>query len=188
MVSYYPLLFTKQWYVTYLIKRVLRIYVPYIVSTIVFCGLFFLIKPTISLGLSDFVDRNLYKNIQFRDIIGHLFLIGNYNAKSINPVKWSLIHEMRISIIFPLIMFLVVKLKAKTVICLSILIVFIAQGIMFVFGYTGESGIIYTFYFIPIFIIGALLDKHLEEITSYIKELRTSTKFILFIVGILLYT
>lgn len=179
---------TKQWYYTYLMKRVLRIYVPFIISTLIFVILFLIINPSIDLDLSDFVTRNLYKDINLSDLFGHLFLIGDYDTKAINPVIWSLVHEMRISIIFPFIMFIVVKYDTKVTIGIAMLIAILAQGLMFVFGYTGEAGIVYTLYFIPIFVIGALIAKNMEKIVFFVKNLTVAIRISLFIIGIILYT
>ena len=42
-------------------------------------------------------------------IAQHILLVGKYNTDAYNGVIWSLVHEMRISIIFPLILMICLR-------------------------------------------------------------------------------
>ncbi|MCA0981203.1 acyltransferase family protein [Exiguobacterium aestuarii] len=180
--------FTKEWYSIYIVKRLSRIYIPYIISTVIFIVLFIIINPKINIGFSDFVNRNLNKEFNVFDIIGHLFLIGDYNAKAVNPVIWSLIHEMRISIIFPFLMLVILKLDTKFIISFAIIVGVFSQGIMFLYGMTEETGIVYTLYFTPLFMMGALVAKNISKLTSFFKQLNLRTQIFVAILSTTLYT
>jgi hypothetical protein len=36
-------------------------------------------------------------------LIGHLLMIGEFDVEAINPPIWTLVHEARLSLLFPLI-------------------------------------------------------------------------------------
>ncbi|WP_256942007.1 acyltransferase family protein [Bacillus thuringiensis] len=90
-------------YYSYIIKRICRIYIPYIVAiTVAILSQLLLSKYGIA-TLSDWFNRSWSVGYSNELSLQYISLIGNYNADSYNNVIWSLVHEMRISIIFPFV-------------------------------------------------------------------------------------
>jgi peptidoglycan/LPS O-acetylase OafA/YrhL len=90
-------------YAPFLIKRVFRIYVPYLGALIL------AVAGNVFLSTGGLPDMNQWFNASWRtpvhlaDVLAHVTLIGVFNDNRFNPAFWSLIHEMRISIAYPLV-------------------------------------------------------------------------------------
>ena len=90
-------------YAPFLIKRVFRIYVPYLGALIL------AVAGNVFLSTGGLPDMNQWFNaswrtpVQLADVLAHVTLIGVFNDNQFNPAFWSLIHEMRISIAYPLV-------------------------------------------------------------------------------------
>lgn len=91
-------------YGLYLLKRICRIYIPYVVAiTIAILCQLTMSQYGISY-LSEWFNRTWTIESSFNLVMQHVLLIGKYNTDAYNSVIWSLVHEMRISIIFPLVL------------------------------------------------------------------------------------
>jgi len=75
---------TQPAYPRYLLKRFCRIYIPFALCLIV------MMPPGPSVSL----------------LAGHFLLFGTHPAMSQNPAIWTLVYELRISVIFPLLVLL----------------------------------------------------------------------------------
>ena len=91
-------------YRSFLVKRICRIYIPYIVAILIAI----LCQTTMSeygiSHLSEWFNRSWTIESSLSLIVQHILLVGKYNTDAYNGVIWSLVHEMRISIIFPLVL------------------------------------------------------------------------------------
>lgn len=87
-------------YVAYAARRFIRIYVPYAASLIFSAGgMLFFLNPAVTAGLKD-PD---WAELNTATLLGHLAMTGLREHAQINGVIWSLIHEMRISLVLPLL-------------------------------------------------------------------------------------
>jgi peptidoglycan/LPS O-acetylase OafA/YrhL len=174
---------------TFLIKRAFRIYVPYfvaIVFSIILKGIFFT-NTNEKFPWGDIWTRN----VSSLDFIHHFTLVSNFKTGTIDPVIWSLVHEMRISIIFPVIVFMILRLKWVN--SLGIALILTVIGILFdklglseSKGYLNSYG--YTIHYTSMFIIGSLLAMYQSKIVEKLKGMDSNFKASLFVVGILVYT
>jgi peptidoglycan/LPS O-acetylase OafA/YrhL len=177
-------------YKEYIIKRICRIYFPYVAAM-------FLSVVSIYL-LSDFGDTRL--NYHFNgaipgsSILSYIFMLG-YDIENVNGATWSLIHEMRISFIFPFLMLILLKkdwLKNVTYILIVFFIVFIFfmllsksidnRSLSISFDFLAR-----TFYYGVFFILGALLSKYRRKMQKIIISLNTKTMYLLLIIGLCLF-
>lgn len=180
--------FSKQWYKGYLIKRFFRIYLPYIISTLIAIVMVLLIRPSFIEGASDFVNRLWASDLTLRNLLGHTLLIGEFNTSTLNPVIWSLSHEMRISIIFPFLMYAVLKFDYKKTFAIALFFSIASYGLLSFLPYKGAISIWMSPHYAAIFIIGALLAKHIDSIVSYIRGLKPLYKLVLFCLALCTYT
>lgn len=97
-------------YTGYLVKRFCRIYIPFAVS-IAFAALLASLAPTGPVqGLSEWFNlKSWTEPVSFRFILAHLLMLGTPSTMDLNNVMWSLVHEMRISLIFPLIALFLIR-------------------------------------------------------------------------------
>ena len=104
-----------------------------------------------------------------RLIAQHILLVGKYNTDAYNGVIWSLVHEMRISIIFPLILMICLR---KTLRC-SLLLLFSFSICSVVILFLFRSGLTLTSYaltlhYTVLFLLGALVAKYKNNLIVFI--------------------
>ena len=174
-------------YGEFLLQRICRIYVPYIVAMLFTVILFLLCKPH-HLGTA-WVHSMWTTPLSFNVIAKHVILVGNFGTSSFDPVIWSLVHEMRIAIIFPLLL-LILKCKPINVLAISLTVAIIALiGIALnfeqAFGYYNTYS--FTAYYLYIFIVGGLIAKKRTVLIARYKRLTTNRKVLFLIIAILMY-
>lgn len=98
-------------YPRYLIKRICRIYLPYCVAVFpCLLAVKFHDWPAIP-ELSSWFNSSWEAKPTAQDFWDHALLVGSFNTEPFNNVIWSLVHEMRISLVFPLLALFVAKRK-----------------------------------------------------------------------------
>lgn len=151
-------------YFSYLIKRVLRIYLPYMVAVCFTFFSYFLFSKMGNLnGLGTWVQTKWTEDPSVVSILQHFLLLGNFETTTYNPAIWSLVQEMRISIIFPLLVLLVVKWKTKHVIAIGITLSLIGcSNVIFEFQSSAgnHTSLFDTLHYIFMFLIGSILAKN----------------------------
>jgi peptidoglycan/LPS O-acetylase OafA/YrhL len=175
-------------YGQYLTRRICRIYIPYLVSVTLAIALKELFYSGHISSLSNWFNDIWDKKIDVATIFKHLIFIGTFNS-NINDVVWSLVHEMRISIIFPIIMFFILRMNWKASIgggiLLSVLSVLYANISDASFWGTELYS---TFHYADLFILGAVIAKHKDNIVKTVSRLKKRNKLLLFLLGFICYT
>lgn len=182
-------------YKDYLIKRFCRIYIPYLViisiSTIAVITLADFRNFD---GLSEQFNNRWDHPVTFGAILTYIFMLESDYA-NVNGVAWSLVHEMRISIFFPLLILFIMKNKWLK----SLIYSLVVCGVMAVgckvlsmmipneLGSFVATSIGNTFYYCIFFIFGALLAKHRHEIMTVIQPISFRRKLSLLAIAVLLY-
>lgn len=174
-------------YLVYFIKRCCRIYLPYLASFLlaIICWKLFYTKEIT--GLSNWFNLNWSQSINYSSILVHLLLVKTFMS-NLNNVIWSLVHEMRISFFFPIIMFLLMRLKIVRGIFFALLLSFLSV----IYYWLTDSSFIgtevyVTIHYSGIFIFGALLARYKENIIDRISAFNIKAKIALFLTGICLY-
>lgn len=107
----------------------------------------------------------------------HLTLIAEYNTSLINPPVWSIVHEMRISLAFPVIAWLVKRLRWHAALAAILSSLAIALGCWELPQTYGNNSIalsaLNTLHYCTFFVIGALLAQHRSFLTPWIQRHRT---------------
>lgn len=98
-------------YLTFVTRRIFRIYFPYLaVLAASIAG---------ALWLHGIVTRSEWFNASWSEpvsrtlVLQHLLFLGVYDALQFDSPIWTLVHEMRISLIFPLLCGFVLRLKRR---------------------------------------------------------------------------
>ncbi|MBE1507065.1 peptidoglycan/LPS O-acetylase OafA/YrhL [Rhizobium viscosum] len=96
-------------YPGYLIRRFCRIYLPF-ATAIAFAVALFILSPSGPIeGLTEWFNASSWTAAPSSDVVaGHLTMTGRDAHIQLNNVMWSLIHELRISVLFPLIVLLAI--------------------------------------------------------------------------------
>lgn len=96
----------NQKYAPYLVKRVSRIWLPLIAALILSSALQLWLQPHYSSRLNVMQNEFWSVPLSWRVFFGHAILLTGTWVELDHPI-WSLVHEMRISLIFPAIVFAV---------------------------------------------------------------------------------
>ncbi|MBJ7958975.1 acyltransferase [Bacillus cereus group sp. N28] len=177
-------------YLKYLIKRVCRIYIPYIVILFIAIGIKLGIHSKIGTipGLVQWGSWNI--EVSFNRVIDHILFLREFNSDAFIMVIWSLVHEMRISIVFPLIIFLLLRVNWKVSIgiamFLSVIGYLLMKNIPSEFNMPVSTNYFITLHYSSMFIIGALLAKNREYLVS--KIINSKVKYILLPLGLLFFS
>ncbi|PGE18779.1 hypothetical protein COM64_13175 [Bacillus toyonensis] len=165
-------------YIQFIIRRIFRIYPAYIVaiSISLFLKTYWFNPESLS-GLSPWIQGFWNSSTtQLTEILNHILML-KLNTKEINPVVWTLVIEMKISIIYPVVILIIQKIDNTKLLIAAVGMV--SMMAVFIGGF-----LIY----LPIFIFGGLLAKYYKNIIEIINTKNKMLAYLLFVVGILFYS
>ncbi|MDW3037677.1 acyltransferase [Bacillus pacificus] len=175
-------------YGSFLLKRICRIYIPYIVAILIAI----LCQTTMSeygiSHLSEWFNRSWTIESSLSLIVQHILLVGKYNTDAYNGVIWSLVHEMRISIIFPLVLMVCLRktLRDSLLILFSFSICSVGILLLFHSSLTLTSYAL-TLHYTVLFLLGALVAKYKNNVIVFYSNRTKNEKIAWFLLAILLY-
>jgi len=176
-------------YHSYIIKRICRIYIPYLACVVlaIIASQLFYSGPKEE--LSSWFNRAWTVKPSIELIIQHFLLIPSFRNGAFAPVLWSLVHEMRLSILFPLIMIPILKYNWKINISFAALATISSMALMYVLHrivhYRSDYPL--TIHYISMFIFGALLAKHRAELVDWYRSFSKVKKYTLLVMGTVCY-
>lgn len=161
----------------FVLRRALRIYPPTIacIIALVVCS---------QLGMYPL------RHITGPDVINSMLLIGR-RGDVLYPPLWSLIHEARISLVFPMLAAAVMRQRLTLVIAVMLGISLTVFAIMRAFPIplvSDDDSVVQTMLYLPSFVTGMLLAKYRTVVTERYTSLTNTSKAILLLVSTLLYT
>lgn len=145
--------------------------------------------------LSKWFNGAWERQLTVQQLLEHIIMLGDFKSYNFNSVIWSLVHEMRISILFPLLMYVVVRINWKKSVAISLgcsivyFLVWLTSNNLFNYNISRfDTSYILTIHYIGFFILGAVLAKHRQQIQDFYESLSKSIKIVLLFTGILAYT
>jgi peptidoglycan/LPS O-acetylase OafA/YrhL len=153
-------------YRDYVIRRICRIYLPYLAVLFAAFSIINLIYIEPVKWAGSWFNDIWTGSFSGREMLDHLLFIGEYKANRVLPVIWSLIYEMRISLMMPLVVYCVSRFSART--CLAAALCISLVSFVFAMGRnTGETSSpsfsgdwAMTAHYLGMFIVGATLAFH----------------------------
>lgn len=171
----------------YLIKRFFRIYIACIVSIFAAMILKWCVVQNTRFVDSAWMNTMWDEDFSISTIINHFLLIGAYSGE-ISPVIWSLVYEMRISIIFPIVVYFVLKYDWKRLLLFALIFSAVCCILSVMFSNKTFNNLLLTGHYTSIFIVGSLLAKHHLIIIEKMRSIKRWQKYLLLIIGVLIYT
>ena len=166
-------------YLTFVIRRVCRIYLPYLAGI----GLSILVITFVARsqipGLSAWFNQSCNVPFNGRIALEHLFLIGNIHSNTYNNAIWSLIQEMRVSLLFPLLFRAVSRNKVLTNLALCGVLSGISElNTRFQFEHNNgyQVGYFFTLHIASLFIIGIMLAQYRETLVKRCQRMPAAAK------------
>jgi peptidoglycan/LPS O-acetylase OafA/YrhL len=175
-------------YQEFIVARFFRLSFPYLASLVLYALLRLLFKPV-------YVDASwigsVYwdKKLTVRLFFDHLFLITNFATDTFNPVIWSLVHELRFSLIFPVLMYFFNARPIKTI-TITLLLLF-ASSVAIIYNVNPSQGYnnsyAYTLYYLFSFITGGVIAKNQAWLVKQYSNLLNTLKYTSVILALTLY-
>ncbi len=169
------------------VQRICRIYLPFMAAA----GLGLLLNWLLHLPpVPELSDRNFNtlwaRSPNFMDVVQHLSFIWRFDELVSDAPTWSLLHEMRFSLIFPLIVLFVDRTSAYFSLAVSI-------GISFAFTHlrdvtNGQYNIFTTLMYSNEFVVGALLARYRFVLVAAIQKSPRLAKASIFVIAVLAYS
>jgi peptidoglycan/LPS O-acetylase OafA/YrhL len=160
----------------YYLQRVFRLWVPYVISLSVAIFMAVHVYHSTLPGLSSWANTNR-STPTLTLLLHHLFLLGSFPNGTYNPVLWTLVQIMRISIIFPLLMMAVCRWRWKQTLLFALGLSatgFVLDAICNRIGNLNDYDM--TLHYAAVFIFGALLAKHRETLLTCFRSMSRTTK------------
>ncbi len=175
-----------QSYPVFVTRRIFRIYFPYLAALLlaVLGNMYFVGDPT---------PCNCYRgvwssHVDWHLVLQHVIFIGNYRTDELNPPIWSLVLEMRISLFFPFLCAIVLRLKAIQALvlaaCTSAIAIILINRPM---PEPWLETVIYTMHYATLFVVGIVLARERGRISSEFRRLSKRSRIQIAIFSALLY-
>ncbi|HEY9857836.1 MAG TPA: acyltransferase [Stenomitos sp.] len=175
-------------YSEFVVRRICRIYLPYLCAIVLALGCYRAFARSSVPGLSNWFAA-VWSTPPTPDLVwAHLSFLGSYPHDAFNPVIWSLIHELRLSLVFPLLVTWVLKRDWKVafgialgVSGLSLLLPSVLNG-----PWSGND-FWDSLHYGLMFVIGILLARHRLELVGMFQRLGKARAWGVVGLGLLLY-
>lgn len=179
----------------FLIRRFFRIYVPYIVCIGLSGSLYLLLGGNDINTLSSWFSGMWSHDPSAYEMLSYLLMLG-YDPHNMDTVVWTLVHEMRVSLIFPLLMIPVVRYKWFRALISGTAILSVIWFFLFWSSYSIDDeqmrelvlSIRSTFYYAEFFLVGALIAKQRDALIAFINQQRIILKGVIAAAFVGLYT
>ncbi len=179
-------------YRSFFLKRVCRIYLPYLAALAfaILCDLHFSSRSPIN---NYWTNLTWSAPVTTRLVVQHILFLGNFNWSQFNTAFWSLVYEMRISLVFPFIALAVLRLRSRwLVLCaaaLSLSFFPLATLLSSALHLSSHAAIntMLTVHYAAFFLIGSLVAKHLDVINRRYAQLSPLQTGAIALVSLVLY-
>ena len=142
-------------YIPFILRRTCRIYLPYLAALVVaVAGAYFLHDQIV--GRTYWSRLTWVGPIDWKQFIRHIGVFGKFNAGQFNTAFWSLIIEMKASVVFPAVAILFQRLSPKVGIVVAVAITAAIQMLH-----------IGALQFAPCFMAGILLARWMPTIVGF---------------------
>lgn len=173
---------TNQTWGIFVIRRILRIYGPYLCALILaIAGAAIWHGPH---GMTEWGDHIWSQPISPTLVLQHVLMLGVYNFHEYNPVFWTLIEEMRISLVYPVLAYIVLRLPAKYSLLLAAFLALFARGFLRVWP---QLHWILTLEYVSMFLCGMVLARNFATVCQWYRSRNTSLRTLLAVSGLILY-
>jgi peptidoglycan/LPS O-acetylase OafA/YrhL len=149
-------------YPSYLIKRICRIYLPYLGAVAVAAigdVLFHNQIPT----LGHWFQRMWSEPLSWSILWHHILFIGAYDDGQLNGAFWSLVIEMRVSLIFPLLMLMLRPVRSNRAMRFTAVAAVLLGALPFGSPLPYVLVAFSTLHYAMAFIVGSLVARSLKE-------------------------
>ncbi|WP_284508984.1 acyltransferase [Caballeronia sp. GaOx3] len=176
----------------FVVKRVCRIYIPYLFAVLAAYAAYCVLYRSNLSWTGEWVNEAWHAGIDRHDLLNHIYFLIPFSNSTLDPVLWSLVYEMRISLIFPILIVVVFAMPLWFSIALSAGLSLAAFGYYFPLHRTlmeaslrGEW--IPTIHYMSMFVLGALIARYRDAIVSKLAPISPRWLFGALVISLALY-
>lgn len=170
-------------YMPFVIRRICRIWIPYAVVLIVAVALYLSLDLTPARAPEVPGSPLDWRPVPTLALFARsLFMIGLNDP--LNPPMWTLVHEMRISLIFPLLVLVVTRLPWRTACLLAAGFSIAASGVPLLQLGGVVTSLAESARWLCFFVFGVTIAKYREELAAWFSGLRPWQKLGLAVLGL----
>jgi peptidoglycan/LPS O-acetylase OafA/YrhL len=171
---------------SYVVRRITRLWIPCAVTVTVAALGLYLVPGRPIVGQSAWLNSLINVQPLPGAFSQHLLMLGDFDTKQLDPVIWSLVLELRLSLIFPLIYWAVRRMPAAPLLGLSTVI---GMGAAYLQNRShGSSVSLYaTFVCQWYFVAGALVAKQEAVVRQWYRKLPSRSSAIAGAAAVALY-
>ena len=162
-------------YLAYIVKRICRIYLPYLAAVgLALLGAHFLytLVPT---G-NNWIDGTWSQRPTPRLVLQHLILLKQFDYAQLNTAFWSLVFEARISIIFPALWWIANRFRHTVILPAAFAITMLCAALS---ERLGHPDFWLTFLYSAFFLVGIVLFKRLPAISARLRRVGPTVRGLL---------
>ncbi len=173
-----------QTYPTFITRRIFRIYVPYLAAlAISVAGAFWLHGGALG---SEWFRTSWSERVNWHLVGQHILLLGSYDTDQFNPPIWSLVHEMRISLFFPLLCGFVLRFRSRWSFAIAAGLT-IAAIMLEKLTFENAPDFADTFQFAGLFVLGIFLARERSRLGAWFHRPRRFAKVLIGAAFILMF-
>lgn len=182
----------------YVAKRVTRLYVPYLAAIALGALGAHAVNGDTLAGFNGWINKFWSWPVSLASIGEHLFVFGQFNADRYDFTIWTLVHEIRISLVFPLIFIMVQRMRwwaaLMPFVIASVTMVVLRQPAMResldIAGFAAHGGLtayVLTVHYLLAFAIGASLARYRDRLFTAYRRLPGRSRGLLGVLTFMLY-
>jgi peptidoglycan/LPS O-acetylase OafA/YrhL len=168
------------------VKRMARIYVPFAFALGLSIILYDVARPIPIHALSNwFNERTWSQPLTAKLIVGHLLITDNIDWQTLDNVMWSLVQELRISLLFP---FMLLALRARPWVSFAAILLFsaVCHSLFDKLPETLPFDPFETGQYLYLFAVGALMALHRERLAAIFAAFPRGRRLLVWVLTVLL--
>lgn len=174
-------------YAEFAIKRICRIYPPFAFAILVSAMLYAVVQPTPISGLSTWFNEVLWdRPLSVDYIVRNLLMTGIPGDMTLDLVMWSLVHELRISLIFPLLFVLTHRWPVASLAASLLLSVACTAALAGTEASSLATSLVDTGRFIFLFVAGIVMAGRVDAIRMAVSRLSPRMVLLLWLMSVAL--
>jgi peptidoglycan/LPS O-acetylase OafA/YrhL len=173
-------------YWVFVVRRIFRIYGPYFVaiSFAILAAIFF----HGHVSRSEWLNRSWSTAVDWHLVAQHLAFLGEYNTFQFDDPIWSLIYEMRISLFFPILCALVLRLKPEQMLLTAVSVSALTLAVMNHGSFRIHfNPYLLTMHYAGLFIVGIYLARERKRLSAIYSQLSWRIQYALMTLAVGLY-